>query len=328
MKSRNRMWSLIGLLAAVLMIAGCAKPLVRQVAQSDLSAAQEHSAFLASTNTAERAGHRTLTTIEDVTDPKAPKVLYAKEGNLIGSCGVRALMASVINRGIANGGVCYTGSTPGVACTNDLNCGSGSLCVPSMGDVSGSGETLGTYCAGTLGGYQRVAWPYSSSNTVTMVIGPISAEKCTGSGAPAPCCTGSGTGCTVSNLDIMTFAEGQPNSTLTNAQANYTAWIGAGKPNAPAEVLATPSLYWDASSLEGIQFVATADGSSANGWWCETAVRPLTSGSSYPYGGVAFGPVYSGSRGVSWQLNHAVINPCIQKSAGTTWRLTQTIKFQ
>ncbi len=237
--------------------------------------------------------HRTLTTIRDVTDPLNPKVVYKKEGNLLSSCGVRNLFATALG-------------------------------LSTMGASSGAGETLGTYCAGLCNGVQRVPSAYNTKTHI--MIGTGSVSTCTAAGTPWVCCTGSGTGCTVSNLDIMLFAMGQPNGSLVNAQTNYAAWYTGGSANVfdpgSAYVDAAPTLYWNGANLQGIQFVQTYSGTQANQQWCEYAV--WSDNTVIDAGALQL----AGHCQRGWQLNHATISPCLTKSSGQTFQLTVTVTLQ
>ena len=235
--------------------------------------------------------HKTVTTITDLSDPANPEVVYQKEGNLLSSCGVRNLFANALG-------------------------------LTDMGAASGGGETLGTYCAGLCQTYQRI--PSAYNNHTRIVIGAGSASTCSSAGTPWACCTGSGTGCAVSNLDVALFAMGQPNGSLTGVQTNYAAWYAGGSANVfdpgGAYVDAVPTLYWNGASLQGIQFVQTYSGTQANQQWCEYGVYsdnyPNDAGALY---------VGSGRCGRGWMLNHASISPCLTKSSGQTFQLTVTI---
>ena len=236
--------------------------------------------------------HKTITTVRDITDPEHPFEVAKWEGNLLGSCGVRALMQLAIG-------------------------GNGS----SMGAATGASDTLGQVCAGTnQHSVQKTACAFDDQTRI--FIGAAAASECTGSATPFPCCTGSGTGCTISYKDVLTFAEGQPNQSLTGIA---TAWETIFATPAPTKVTglfvdSAPTLYWNGTTLEGIRFLATATGSVANHKWCEYSVRGNMGITGGP---LPCGPMSTASAGISpgWQLNHALFPSCTTKTSGSIWQI-------
>jgi len=243
--------------------------------------------------------HHTKVVIEDITDPEQPRVLF--EGtNVIGQCGVRSMMTLL---------------------TNSTNMGAG----------EGAANSLGQVCAGTTGGTQKTASNFSAPR---LYIGRGGASSCTASATPWKCCTGSGTGCTPSKYDVITFAEGQPNGSNVGVETNFRDYCAATSCIGNIFTLSMdsgyPRLHWDGSNTQGVQFRATSSAGQHTSFpWCEWAIRNASGGIgsgsgigavSYDFGGGAF--YFSG-----WQLNHAAISPCITKVAGEIWRVTVTITF-
>lgn len=245
------------------------------------------------------AVHETITTVSDITDPAHPRELW-RGGNIIGQCGVRNMMSMLMgNTGRITLGPCSPASC-----------------------VTGGNDSLGKRCAGVLDDGQtfKVACPYDENSQI--VVGAGSASSCTGSGSPWACCTGSGTGCTPSGMDVILFSEGQPNGSLTGIQSAWQSNAVSPSNTTRKTVDGVPKMYWNESNLEGIQFVATFDGSTGNHQWCEYAVRTASSPGCGPVStSTAVGLV------PGWQLNHAVIDPCISKSSGQIFQITVTITF-
>lgn len=257
---------------------------------------------VASSGLVTMAHHKTITTITDITDPEHPVEIRQFEGNLLGSCGVRNLMQ------LAIGG---TGS--------------------SMGAASGAANTLGQRCAGVNEhSDQKVATGLTTATRILIGAGgPTACTASTGGtyggqsgGLPFNCCTGNGTGCAISYLDQLLFSEGQPNGTMTNLTA---IWADISSNLQPPNtwwlpVDSAPTPYWDGSNLMGIRLVATATNGIAEQAWCEYAVRAPSFNGLTPL--VGAGPV-SDSSGISsgWQINHALINPCITKPSGAIWQI-------
>lgn len=238
----------------------------------------------------QRAIHHTETIVTDITDPMHPREV-ARTENTIGACGITNLIATL------------TGAT-------------------QMPVASGIPESLGGYCSrsNNTEGVARV--PCKFDSTARIAISAAGETSCSSANTPWKCCTGIGTGCdTVATTDVITFAEGQPNSTVAGANANYLSWVAASKPNAPAFLtVSSASLYWNGANIEGVQYSATADGSTANGNWCEYAVRSAAgSGCSIAS---PTGPTRAG-----WQLNHGLFSPCLTKPSGATFLITVTITF-
>lgn len=240
-------------------------------------------------------GHRSWVKIEDVTDPAAPRLVYAAEGNAISGCGVFNIMALLVGK-------------------------------TTMGPSLGSAGLIGSYCTGfDQGGHQRVPAPFNLTN-VNVFIGNIQATECIASGNPVSCCTGSGTGCSISLDDLTTFAENQPNGTLTGQPTNYNNWLSGGAHGIALNGLdAEPSFFYDQSGPTiGMNFVSTFDGATGTQRWCEGALR-INPGAIGPPG---FYPVeiWNGTIVPAlYQFNHFVINPCVDKAGGQTWRITITV---
>ena len=253
------------------------------------------------------ATHHARVEIRDVTDPEHPQLVYAKEGNALGACGVRALLGSAFG---------YT----------------------TMGNWNGTNDSLGYLCQGsTAVGEQKHPGTQTNWQGGWIAIGAASASTCTAVGTPWRCCTGNGTGCTPSNYDVVTFAEGQVNNYPDQHMETYwLAWLNtlqsqllcwnppcSGESNFSSQLFdANPILSWNGSNLEGIQVGATFGGTWGNQQWCEYAIRSTPAYTGRGPLGVSFN---GGTARPGWQLAHGVINPCITKSSGQTFIITWTL---
>jgi len=244
--------------------------------------------------------HDTRVTIEDITDPANPRVVFEGD-NVIGQCGVRVLMTTL-------------------------------MASTTMGAAQGSANTLGQVCAGQTGGIGK-ATAGEFGSPVRLFIGRGGASSCTDSATPWKCCTGSGTGCAPSKLDVITFAEGQPNNSLVNVEQNFRDWCAATTCSGNIFTLnmdsGYPRLYWDGSTTQGVQFRSTSAAGQHTSWpWCEWAVRGYGgSGFNSGYGAVSYDSGGGNYVFPGWQLNHGAISPCLTKGAGEIWQITATITF-
>jgi len=242
--------------------------------------------------------HHTVTEVADITDPAHPQILF-RGSNVIGQCGIRNMMELMVG---------------GAGASMGPN--------PDLTD-------LGLLCSGTNSfSTQKVACSWTNQSAI--VIGAASVGTCTATNTPWQACTGTGTGnFTVDGKDVILFTEGQNGSSPTTVRANYANWLNAGMPNVTRLIVsATPTLFYNGSTLMGVQFTATADGSTANQQWCEYGVR-TTQGLVGASSGC--GPFESGGGAGNltpgWQLNHAVISPCLTKSSGQVFQVTVTITW-
>lgn len=289
--------------------------------------------------------HRTHAVLSDITDPAHPIELWEGD-NVISACGMRNLLAL------------------GLGAT-------------TMGSGSGGATTIGQLCAGTNANSSCTLTPCPYDATARVWIGSAPANAsgsganigpypCTANATPFPCCTGNGTGCKPSTLDVTLFGQGMPdvsavtNGTIPNAQANYVAFVnntgwhactGSGTPFACCSgsgtltghgcaeftadfltVSQAPSFYWNGTTLEGIQFTAVAGASDANLHWCEYALNAvaLTDNVTQQCGPFATSASCTFASKSGWNLNHAAITgaPCTSgKSSGQIWQMVVTVTW-
>lgn len=237
----------------------------------------------------EAGRHVTVATIEDITDPTAPKELWRGD-NVLSLCGIVNLLQ------LARSGV-------------DSNMPAG---LQAPASVCG-----GLDAAGNL----KRAAAFGTSSSI--FVGAANNGSCTALATPWACCTGNAAGnCnTATALDVVTYAEGQPYNSIVALETNFTAWVNAGRPHGTllAVEANNPTMYFDGGSTSGLVWQATADGNTANHAWCEYQVKSHR-------GATGYGLVNSGGTWQSgWALNHAIINPCLTKGAGSIWQISVRI---